>query len=234
MPSKAFRVVAAWLGNSVCEISWKLVQNWLSNPQNSFTLVNDINVHLTKAFFLFVPMYWHKVEMCLFFTRQSGNGDPGQIIATSHLYGAGDQEIGRFEGYFRLREAYWWEHYYSYYSDYNIRERSYVALLTVRCPQPGQATLVKLTMPDANYKFKEMYAMTHFIWCSIHHVYYVKNQNLHSYSGKDWKLYILAKLFHLKSSVFRHAGSTNWNGKRTMIMSMIRISSASELGPLRF
>ena len=32
--------------------------------------------------------------------------------------------------------------------------------------------------------------------------------------GKNWKLYISAKLFHPKSSVSRHAGSTNWNGKR--------------------
>ena len=47
------------------------------------------------------------------------------------------------------------------------------------------------------------------------------------------KLKTLAKLFHSKSSASRYAGSTNWNGKRTMITSLIRICSASELGTPR-
>ena len=57
--------------------------------------------------------------------------------------------------------------------------------------------------------------------------------NLHSHFGKKLKLYISARLFHPKSSVPRHAGSTNWNGKRSMITSRIRICSASELGTPR-
>ena len=46
---------------------------------------------------------------------------------------------------------------------------------------------------------------------------------------KNCKIYISAKLFHPISAVFRHAGS-NWNAKRTVITSLIRICSASELG----
>ena len=46
---------------------------------------------------------------------------------------------------------------------------------------------------------------------------------------KKWRLYISSKFFHPKSSVIRHAGSTYWNGNRTMIMSLIRICSASEI-----
>ena len=33
--------------NSVCEISWNLVENWLRNPRNSIILVDEFNVNLT-------------------------------------------------------------------------------------------------------------------------------------------------------------------------------------------
>ena len=33
--------------NSVCKISWNLVENWLRNPRNSFTLVGELNVNVT-------------------------------------------------------------------------------------------------------------------------------------------------------------------------------------------
>ena len=46
----------------------------------------------------------------------------------------------------------------------------------------------------------------------------LKNLNLHCHFGKNCRLFISAKLFHPKSSVSRHAGSTNWNVKRTMII----------------
>ena len=46
----------------------------------------------------------------------------------------------------------------------------------------------------------------------------LKNINLHSHFGKNWRFYISTKPFHPKSSVSRHAGSTNWNVKRTMII----------------
>ena len=46
----------------------------------------------------------------------------------------------------------------------------------------------------------------------------LKNLNLHSHFGKNWRLYISVKPFHPKSSVSRHAGSTNWNVKRTMVI----------------
>ena len=61
----------------------------------------------------------------------------------------------------------------------------------------------------------------------------IKHINIHSHFGKKWKLYISAKIFHPKSSVSWHAESINWNGKRTMITSLIRICSASELGKPR-
>ena len=46
----------------------------------------------------------------------------------------------------------------------------------------------------------------------------LKNLNLHSHFGKNLRLYISVRPFHPKSSVSRHAGSTNWNVKRTMII----------------
>ena len=42
-----FRVVAPGLDYCLCKLSWKLVQNWLRNPRNSFTLVHEFNVNLT-------------------------------------------------------------------------------------------------------------------------------------------------------------------------------------------
>ena len=33
--------------NSVCKISWELVENWLRNPRNSIILVDKFNVYLT-------------------------------------------------------------------------------------------------------------------------------------------------------------------------------------------
>ena len=33
--------------NSVCEISWNLVEDWLRNPRNSIILVDEFNVNLT-------------------------------------------------------------------------------------------------------------------------------------------------------------------------------------------
>ena len=33
--------------NSVCKISWKLVENWLRNPRNSLILVDEFNVNLS-------------------------------------------------------------------------------------------------------------------------------------------------------------------------------------------
>ena len=54
------------------------------------------------------------------------------------------------------------------------------------------------------------------LWNSI--LLRLKNLNLHSHFGKNWRLYISAKPFHPKSSVSRYAGSTNWNVKRTMII----------------
>ena len=45
----------------------------------------------------------------------------------------------------------------------------------------------------------------------------LKNLNLHSHFGRNWRLYILVKPFYPKSSVSRHAVSTNRNVKRTII-----------------
>ena len=41
------RVVTTWIKNSVCKISWKLVENWLRNPRKSIILVDEFNVSLT-------------------------------------------------------------------------------------------------------------------------------------------------------------------------------------------
>ena len=35
--------------NTVCKISLKSVENWLSNPQNLLTLVDEFNVNLTNS-----------------------------------------------------------------------------------------------------------------------------------------------------------------------------------------
>ena len=40
------RVFVTWIENSVCKISWQLVKNWLRNPRNSFTMVDEFNVNL--------------------------------------------------------------------------------------------------------------------------------------------------------------------------------------------
>ena len=45
-----FRVVTTWIENSVCEIAWQLVENWLRNPRNSIILVDEFYVNLTKVF----------------------------------------------------------------------------------------------------------------------------------------------------------------------------------------
>ena len=43
------RLVAAWQNKTVWKMSWKLVQTWLRNPRNAFTLVNEFNVNLTTT-----------------------------------------------------------------------------------------------------------------------------------------------------------------------------------------
>ena len=43
--------------NSVCKISWKLVENWLRNRRNSFTTVN-VNPAIVEGILLFVCNCW--------------------------------------------------------------------------------------------------------------------------------------------------------------------------------
>ena len=83
-----------------------------------------------------------------------------QIHAASHMDGGDEEEYGRFEGYFRSREKYWWESYY--YGD-TLADKKSVAFVIVRCPQPASAssgkrsTIVKITLPDKKYRFKQRY-----------------------------------------------------------------------------
>ena len=50
------RVVTTWMENSVCKISWKLVENWLRNPRKSIILVDEFNVNLTIVIRNFVSI----------------------------------------------------------------------------------------------------------------------------------------------------------------------------------
>ena len=46
---ETFRVVTTGMENSVCEISWKLIENWRSNRRNSSTTVN-VNPGIIAAY----------------------------------------------------------------------------------------------------------------------------------------------------------------------------------------
>ena len=51
------KILRDWMGNSVCKISWKSVENCLRNQRNSIILVDEFNVNLTIVSVLLWSLY---------------------------------------------------------------------------------------------------------------------------------------------------------------------------------
>ena len=85
--------------NSVCEISWNLVENWLRNPRNSIILVDEFNVNLTIVVLLHGEMHnrrvppslkmgTHSTRLCSTQTGTVGTHLDNDFVCTSSAVGA--------------------------------------------------------------------------------------------------------------------------------------------------